>query len=535
MVKDFLKRKGVLISLFVVAVVLLTLASTYKALFFGFWRDDWRMVWAMEVLKDPSFFDGSRLATVYPMIYYRLLLFSNFLDTSPFGWQLSNIFFRLIVPFSASLFLYGVTKSKKAAILSALFLAAGIAGVEPASFLGANNVTIYIIPLTIGFYFWITSLEQSAKDNKFNLKGILNKRYFAALLIFSLITKGEQWSYFITPFVALTWDLLYLVQNRSKSNLKILAVRNIILWGLLYILYPLEPNGIKGYSILRRLGRVEPAFFKNFLISLGNLILGSIFYIRESGGITSPTTTSLVVGAIIFSMTIFLGLGYFRKSTHRKMIVLFLLFWTFIYYFPNWVYETTLTVGASHRYLTISSIGLYGLFAYFLSRVKNKRFVYLVATIFILNNIYLSNRTLSKLSEFRSNRIIESVITAIDNSIPAGQQDAVIYYEGDGKIRGFILDWSSGIPIPMRRNIADRKKFPIWLGANREKVRKLLCGEKVVVNLIGTGEAYERGGYPLPKENIHAFYVKDTGEVLVNSEKFRDSFDLAKECAVEES
>lgn len=506
-------------------IILITLVATHQALSFGFWRDDWLYVWILEVLDKPAFFEGLNLEVSYPINLARLVLLSKILEINPIGWQVMNLVFRSMVPFAAGLLIYGITHSFKAGIFTALFSAAGVAGIEPASFLGANNVTFFIIPLSTAFYFWITSLEKTGSKTRLHVK-----RYLLALVIFGILAKGEIWSYYLIPLMSIIWDFLYLVKERSTHVLKLTGIRVIILMLVLVAAIPLPPNPdwVARNSGTNKFKSLKIENFDNYLASIGGLSLGSLIYIPESGGLTSPTSQTILVGALILFVTISLGFIYLISPSDKKMVLLYLLCWMLLYYFPNWVFESTLTVGASHRYLAIAAVGFHGLLAYLVLRTS-RLLAWVLVILFVLNNIYLSNKVLNGLGIFRSDAKIQNIVKSINSAIPKDQKDFMIFYDGDPLMRGYTLDWSLGIPIAIERGITKREEFPVWTG-NLETVKKLLCGEKVAVSLIGTGEKFERGGTAWSKDQIHAFYVKDTGEVINNSLAIRERFNLETAC-----
>lgn len=527
MKSKLLNKKWFMIFTFTILVIILTLLSTGKGLRFGFWRDDWLYIWGFKISGNPAeIFRATKLAESYPLDYYRILLLSWILDTNPLGWQISSVFFRMLVPFAAALFAWALTRSRLTAFLVGLFSAAGVAGLEPAVFMGANNVSFYLIFLLLGFYFWIKSLDQSIESKR---KKFFNKNYFIAILILAIVTKGEMWSYYITPMLTLGWDILIFATQPSRQNLKIIVARNVIFIGILAILFPLPPNGILRDNGLNKLTKIKPGAVKNLFSSIGNLVLGSFYYVPESGGLSGQSRNSIVVGIAVMVVSTISVLLFLLKRKRSYAVIAFCFMWFFIYYFPNWVFESTLTVAASHRYLAISAITFQLLIAYLMLIVRPKALMIVFCVTFILTNIYLSNKILDTTMLYRSEKVIDNVITTMNNQIPANQKDFVISYEGDGTIRGYILDWSLGIPIALKRNISNRAEFPIWTG-NKETVLKLLCGEKISVNMVGRGEIVERGGYPFSKEQIHNFYVKDTGETIVRSKQYRSTFNIPADC-----
>ena len=515
--KKYGNKRFFFVSALIFGVVLVNLASTYKALGFGFWRDDWLYVWGLEILKDPGFFSNLNIGVSYPLNLARLVLLSKVLDVSPLGWQISNVLFRILASLGGGLMILAITRSKIVAAVASLFLSAGVAGIEPASFLGANNVVFFIIPLSIGFYLWVVSLE---KENF--------KLFAVSALIFAICAKGEVWAYYLIPLMAALWDVLYLLRNRTSKAAKLVSIRLAALFIFLLSISRLPPNAnwFERNNGLNKLLSINPLNIRNFLASVGNLLLGSLVYIQESAGVSVFLRHSFFVGLGFLVFWLGLVISYLVRPSQKTAVLIFLSAWTILFYLPNWVFESTLVVGASHRYLAISSVGFYGLIAYALS-FSNKRTLFLASAFFIITNIYLANKILGDTSKFRSNTIIQSIVKTMDKSIPPQQEDVIIYYKGDGIIRGYILDWSLGIPFAIERKIADRTKFPIWTGSD-ETVRKLFCGEKVVVNLVGTGEGYERGGYNISKDHLHAFNVKDSGEVLVFSKEKRDEFNFLK-------
>lgn len=507
---NIFKEKKYLFIAFLLATIF-SFLSMYKALSFGYWRDDWPYIWGLYVAENGNFFDGTYTARFYPISLLRLKIISLFLDTKPFGWHLVNIIFRVFASVSSGFVAYSITKSKKIFLLSTTFLAVGIAGVEPASFIGANNVTFFMIPLGVCVYFWVKSTSEQK----------INWTELAISLIFvTVLTKGEQWSYYVMPLVLLMWDILNLFHHRNRRSLVLLLKKFAILIIVLGITFYIPPLSLEGSSTLSRLKGVKVTGLRNLFSSLGRLILGSWFYTSESGGLSNATVLMIFSGAAYFATAALAALRFLHKPTKYLMAITYLNAWIIIFYLPNWIFAPTLTVGASHRYLAIPAIGLYIVFAILLARLPKKIMV-LFVMFFIFSNIYSANKVLTKLGNFRSAEKIDNVIADMTKPIPMEQDEFLIFYKGDGEFRGYILDWSLGIPIAIARDIKDTKKFPIWVG-NISKVESLLCGEDLVVNLIGgKGQHIKKSSDYYDLNNIYSYYIKDSGEVINNSDEFR--------------
>lgn len=514
---------GIAILLFVINYL-----STWRALGFGFWRDDWLKIWVFEIAKDPSYFNGTNLSLFFPLQLYQARLLAYFFNTNPLSWQLTGVLLRLISSVAAGFLISILSKSRKAAIITSLLLVSNIAGIESASWFSATYTSAAIILLSLGYFFWIKSLDITLKDGG----NPMGKYYFIfSLLVFVLIVKGQTWSYYLVPLMTIIWDGLFLLEKRSLKVAKIIAYRLFILLAVLVVVYPLPPTpyALARNSGINKLVNLKASGFKNLFASLGNLTLGSFIYTPENAGLSLVLKRALYAGIFFILSVLSLGIFYLFRPSSNKRIYLFLLIWTVAFYLPRWVFESGITVGASHRYLAISAVGFYGFIAILLAKIKKRKIAHLLTFLLVINGIYLSNRVLKKLNKYRSNIVVNNVINGLDKSIPQKAVDPIIYYSGEGEIRGYIMDWSSGLLFDIRREIKDPNQFPVWTGSE-DMVIKLMCGEKVKINLPAGKLVVEKGGYEDPLEHLFAFEVKSDGSVIDLTEQKRNDFSNSNIC-----
>jgi hypothetical protein len=424
--------------------------------------------------------------------------------------------------------IYGVTKSKIVGIFTSIVISSSVGGVEPASFLGANNVTFFIIPLTLGIYFWMKSINGFISNRNTYISKLL---FIAALVILTICAKGEVWSYYLIPTVTIYWGVIQILLYRDKKILKIFITSILILLSLLLIVskMPPNPNWYQRNNGINKLKSIKVENSKNLFSSIGNLVGGSFVYLPEGAGTSAPSVITKYLGLNLITLFFLTGLIFLINKKEKIGIINFFLFWILIFYLPNWIFESQLTVGATHRYLTIPSIGFYGLIVYFAHLIFRNKTFYILIIFIIVNGIYLSNKHLEKLNFYRSYQKTNMVIDSINSSIKNFNDDTVISYSGEGGLSGYLLDWSLGIPIAMKRNISDRTEFPIW-GMSLENAQKYYCGIPYPINLVGKGDAYYKKGNNLSIDDFYYFDVKDSGEVIDKSQEFRSNIILNANC-----
>lgn len=492
-------KKSIL--LFLALVVLLTCISLWRALSFQFWRDDWGDTWlVLYHLKD--FLSTSAAAKLHPGSGIEKYLLSQIFQTNPFPWQVTGLVFRVISAISVSLMMLGITGSKKTAFISGILFAPLLIGLESYVWISAHTSAIFIIFFCIGVYFWISS--EKNKSILYTISG-----FFVLLISFTVSPARGIIMLALLPL----WDILSFFILPTKKTFKYILVRNIIFFILVFFLLQiLNQNGTFTFSsfqqkILNSLVNIN--LIRNFLASIGNGTFGWLIPVPESGSLTNPDS-SLVIGGVIFCcFIIFSVIGFLIKRNNFFKILSFFSVWVILFYLPNWFFDQGLSVGGSHRYLTISSVGVVGIFGYLFGAVKSKW--YLIFTVaFVLLNIIGSRRILEEQYMYRSRQMVDPLWARINKDVPKSEKGDIFMYEGSDNLRGVALDWSFSIPFVLKRKLASQEDTPIATG-DRKLIQQLLCEDNIPRPAIGAWVVQKKR---IPLSHLYAWNL--TNGIMTN-------------------
>lgn len=509
--------------LFVFAVMIISFLSLWRALGFHFWRDDWGNLWELTYHPEVSiYFDNSVTLRRHPGLAVEKVIGNYFFGQDVFSWQLFGIFLRVFDSFAVALMVCGLTKSKKAGVLSGLFMASAIGGLESATWISAHTSALLIVFLSLGVYFWARSLDSPLKNYRIFILALT----FLSLAV--LVTPAA--GLFILPMVIL-WDFLSWLRVRKKSffwrivprvGIVTLAVLGVVT--LLNSRLKMFTGGDLINTVKSTLSNIS--LLKNYFSSLGNLLTSWIYPTGEPVSLSTPTIFNWRLGVLFAFVALLIGVLFLVKKTRNLQIAVFFSVWMFLFYLPNWLYEKTLVVGSSHRYLADSSIALVALITILVYKAK-PWFLVLFSLIFIVLNIVAANKVLKSISSYRSYGIIEPIWEQIDKEVATNQKDMVFMYFGTDLVWGTSMNWSGSVPFGIRRGITNADDLPIVTG-DRQLVVKLLCEDNVYRPSLG-GWTSQRDRIPIS----HLYAWKWDGKMLTDiSQNERQVFAKEAPCKV---
>ncbi len=497
--------------LFLVTIIFLATFSLWKALFFQFWRDDWGDTWGV-LYHTHEFLTTWAAPRLHPGSGLEKYVLAQLFQTNPFPWQLTGIILRILSSLSIALMMLGISGSKKISGIAGIFFAPLIIGLESYVWISAHTSGIFIVFFGVGVFFWTYSLR--------NRKILYSVVAVLTLLISFSVSPARG----IAMVVLLPlWDVLMLMVTPSKKLFKYIVVRNVIILTLtFFLLHLLNSNGTftvpsLGQKMINGLF-LDTSFLKTLLSSLGNSIIGWLVPIPESGSLTNVSTLSILGGIFLVFFTAVSGVLFLIKRKTPFAIFFFFSFWMILFYLPNWLFDQTLTVAPSHRYVTISSVGLVAILSYVIGNIKKKWWIVL-AFLFVVLNVLATRRVITEQTTYRSARIVNYLWNKINFDVPKGEKGDIFMYEGGDNIRGSDLDWSFSIPFVLQRKLTQQEDTPIATG-DRMLIKKLLCEYNVPRPAIGTWIIQKKR---IPLSHLYAWNV--TNGVITNvSQKERMSF-----------
>jgi hypothetical protein len=503
------KNKKLKNFLYFFAVSLLAFLSLNRALRFHFWRDDWGQLWAAVYRPDLLLHELAAIR-LHPGSAIEQFLLAKILAFKSFYWQVYGIILRIFDAIAVFILIKGLTNSYRASVLGGLFFASLAGGLESFVWVSAHTSAILIFFFSLACYFWCVS-------NK------LEKHFIYSLIFLTLAVFTSPGRALFLVALLTFWDFLSAVSHDDIS-LRRIVFRNLSMFLYVFILLRLAtPNGFFSFNGIYEKWAVvmnNKAILKNFFNSVGNLLTGWFLNISETGSLSNPNVFTVRVGFFTFFILVFLFfLFIFKKRSHSFKVIIFSLAWIFVPYFPNWLFDQTLVLGTSHRYLTLSSVGVVILFSFLISLLKNKKAGILLSVIFVIFNIIRANKILAEQGRYRDYVVVENLWLKINGDVPEGEVNSIFMYGGGDYLRGVALDWSFSVPFGIKRGFKNLDDFPIVTG-DRELIKKLICGEMVERPSVGKWSLQKE---PIPISHIHAWELNNG--VLTNvSDKQRNLF-----------
>ncbi|MCL5073871.1 MAG: glycosyltransferase [Actinobacteria bacterium] len=470
------------ILLLVALIILISLTTFHEGLGFDLRGEDWYALWfaIQPDLKDVVF--QTILFRDHPVLTYQEVLLAPFFKFNPFYWYFFGYICKVIGAFAVGLLVWGITKSKKAAVYSSLIFASSTIGLEAYLMVTVQAPAILLIPICLGLYFWVIS----ERDNSI-------KKYLISVVFYALAFLGDPGRGISMIALGVFWDFLKIINDSSKANYVRVVARNLALIIILALLYWSVGIGVKQFqnghpsTLVGGLSYIasQPLLaLNNFVTAIGNLLIGWFIPIYESDNTTSmsyPHQIPLVSGYLFLILAVLL-IGKFLLNKDNKFyrISFFFVAWIIVSFFPTWIllqwYIGGSLPGTTGRYLTISSVGFVALLGYGLSKVK-ARYAIILLIIILLFNISTANRILNQDWYHRSALVHNVFWDKVERTVPRGQKDTIILFTG-GTHLGSELASTYSIPLGLKRGINITEDLPITTG-DRELVKKLLCEDNV--------------------------------------------------------
>lgn len=487
-------------------MLLLSLASFFWAFDFYFKAEDWWQLWVINNPHLNHLIFRTDLFANHPASTYQQIFFSKFFDFNPYFWKILGYFLKVVNSLAVALMVLGITKSKRAAFYAGLIFAASVGGLESYIWLAGQTSALILLPMALGFYFWVRSFS-----NK-----LLSKNYILALFLFLLAIFGDPGRGSVILVLALLWDALVLIQNRSRKNfLKVISRNTLFIFICLFLLlvfwkehvFTSTTSNYKEWTNYLINNPIKTT--QNFLTSLGNFISGGFIFTYDSGHMSHPSIQALVSGAF-FTIILFLFLinSFTRENIFLKQMLFFCL-WVMVAFFPSWFvthyfYGPPLIAGVTHRYFTISAVGLSAALGLLLTKFKKPTAIILLITI-VISNISQASRILKQEWNYRSTTIIKPIWDKIDREIPIGETNDIILFLGGDPIVNE-LDSADAIPYALKRGITNPEDIPIQTIVGKEPLEKLLCEDGAGYITAVREQALAKKRIPL--SHLHVWEVK---------------------------
>lgn len=507
-------NKFILGFLLFIVIFILAFISYGKAFHYDYWRDDWFVLWAM---KYKHSLVGSIPVNRMLAYFYNIAAY-QFAWLNSDAYQIFGFFIKLLNSIIICAFAYVLTRSIKGGIFAGLLYASYFGGLEAYSWTQATGLAIGVSLVAATVYLY-SSYAHKKPWSIFLISLVL-------VLLAILTDFGRAIG---IVFILLIWEGLNILA-RKKFNVKYLIRPAALLFIPLIYLKVIIPvlNSILKTPTIHAEQVNTPVIFlfkfinnisnlRYFFESIGHLFNFFFFAVSEQGGLSdfNSLTTNISIFFVISTIIMFF---YFIRTKSKNLIVpLMLAFWIPSFYFASWLWEPTIVVGPTHRYIAASAVAIPLFITFFLYRIKEP-LNYLLLAVFILINIVYSNSVTERDYLIRGREKVEPIWQKMDNDVPKSEINSIFLINGDSILEGYVFQWSSIFPYVLLRGIDKDEDMPIE--ASPELAAKLICDPQVKVVDYITGEPRYYNKHT-SLDNIHGWYLHENNDLQDTTEDAR--------------
>jgi hypothetical protein len=425
----------------------------HTSLQFGFWKDDWMSVWKGIYIPGTLLRDW-----IHPAGNFELIFFSRVFGDNVYLWQSVGLLLRLIAALAVTRFSTTLFKSKNAGVISGILFATTVIGMDATVWMSAYVNLFAIIFLCIGFHFWISYLR---KPHNISL--------LFAVTSFCIAFISDVWRMFwIVPLMQyFVW--ITTKGDRRDKRIKIFYIIYILGFCVLPICLLISWPIIVDSQIVQYISRHanEPLLIISKLPNIGNMF-NSLFYmcvgwivpLYENGTLGIHNRYEAYAGLLFVLVSAFLIIRA-KLSRNTKQLFGFFFLWILGFYLMNWVFQPRLTVGVSHRYQTISGIGLLLFISWVLMNIKSKYLSYSILVIIIFCNMLRATQLLNEQLRYRSDTVIQNSWGIVEKEIPLDNGPVLLYFSGNSDLFYNVFALSGSAPLALQRKYSQIRQFPL--------------------------------------------------------------------------
>lgn len=560
------------------AIILISLLVLFPNFYVGLYGDDWLAIFRYIVHVAPPSKEGWNLFTYYLTPYGSQdiimgLLYQNF-GTNAFYYEITSYTFRLIAAFSLYPIVFYLTRSKLATFFAILFFSVTTTGFDSTGWLLTMPTYLTIAFFNIFLYFYILS----RKTRKIKLLALSGLFYYAAYVTASarmlgaplfILSMEIYWLFkdrtisslkysflrialFLTIFIIIglsghslgnssDWfqrlsssiSTIRQLLNEGRSDFFIYPILTIggmivpnfafpsiqintksdmlfsvalpILFLLLFFLLVIKAN-IAGFK--------KSDIYKTLFAGTVWILL--IFVIRKLNIITFSSSNLILmtaIGGITIIIWILLSIRYRAKES--ILDVFFISFsWTLLSFFLAWLWNPSSYIDSTHRYLTLSAVGISIFFAAIISlgkKFKNQLCITLLFSSLLVLHIVSTRTYINKLLNSHSQQTVDRIWSSIPYIPGVGKEPIILYFERDNtnaSILGDSVMFGFPFHIALLYNLKEGDKIPASM-ENWQDVVSTVTLE------------------PVPINNVYAFHLQGQDNLINITEEARQK--LAEE------
>lgn len=475
----FLNKPVILIPL----LTIFSLVSFWRILSFNFFQDDYQFLW-YALFHPLNHFITFR----HPGTPLEALVFTYIFGLNPLPWEIIGIVIKVTAAYLTGIFLYRITYSKLAGILAGVFFASSYAG------LYAIDAFNYHVP-ALASIFILLSLIYLVKSVQINTKDFI---LFITFFLFATFLDPAR---VLPTIIFIPLFILLFQKSKNFGTVKKYLIKSFIVFIIIGVPLTLlwytkaTTNVSSQLEIFLRGMITKPSFMITKTKDIGNYFatISNMFFDPIYGLSVNPpkyeTANYLrlfgLLGFSLFALWI-VGLIYFlRKKIVTIGILSLFLFWTFLFYLPNFLQEPRAPMTSINHYLFISSIGYICFIAYLLSRVSKRWITITIAILFIVINIYKSNVFLYQQLPFRSASLAQNAWNTILQSVQQSRKGQVFLFVGNSYWAGYSIMSFGPYHFLLSRNDPRQEDLPVFT-TDEKFVVDLLCSSRVTLSQIYT-------------------------------------------------
>lgn len=491
------KNKKAQTILYIFSIIALSSASFWRITSFGFWKDDWFIIWS-SLYSHSAYYH-------HPGTPLEFLALSRIFGLNPAPWMLFGIILRIFVSYLVGLFIFHFTKSKLTGFLAGIFFACSYVGLETVYFPSAHVSPITAIPMLLSLIYLIKTLQEK--------KVFMKKFLFFFCIAFILDPPRVIPILFLLPFLYLLFvpakEGLFAKKFLSRLYLifAIIGTPILLVW---FIAFPY--HSLLDTLIQKSVSNPFFIFTKikligNFSASIANLFISTVYSLTQdehNTGVYNKIFGS--IGGGIFLIGLISFFFFIKNKSKQAGYLAFFIFWAFIFYLPNFLSEPRAPMAGAHRYLFFSNIGLVGLVSYLIAKINKTWLIFVLSIIFITLNIYKANTILAWQSTYRSAVVVEKIWGKVNEDVPKKEVNDIFIFYGSQPWLSHVIGLAGGaFPFMLERRIyGNPDTFPIMTSA-KNIILNDLCSKRP----------------QLPISHIYAWEVKYPGLLLNKTQQYR--------------
>jgi hypothetical protein len=456
---------------YITLLCVLTYTSFWRYLGFTFWKDDWFLVWGILYHHLPAF----RQFGYRPGGLLEFYWMTRFFGAHAFPWQVLGLILRVGAALAFSFFAVELTSSGAVGLLSGVLFAGTCIGMDAVGWPSAHGVLTTAIFLLLGLGYFVRYLK-GHKDS-WLLLGIL---YLGIAFVLDPFRTFPV--FFMIPLLAVP-VAISATRKRAFGKIVTIGAAGVAVCALAtWIAFRNDIMASQLFSYLVRQPDFAAIVKKSYVIgnyfnSLAHLMLGWLIRFPEDASTGVYNSVIAGVGFLVFCMTLGMGYGYRKTKSKQVGMLLFSLLWMFLFYVPAWLFEPRLTMGATHRYMVLSSFGFILGISYGLVRIRKRSLLVAGSLLFIGSNMVTANYRLNTAAAYRSVDRVNSLWQTIDRDV-SKSAPRIFVFEGEDPVKTYALVLSGPSPFALLRKITTVYDMPIVTG-DRKLIQELLCEPNV--------------------------------------------------------